>query len=210
MTSGNAQQAQIQAILGSTGCGKSTHLRKCLAKKKRRRTIIWSPKEPIDNYAALYPGSVVCTTTVEVLRILQAAGKSGEFHIVFRPSLVRAKDEGNFHFVCKMALAARNVTFIAEELHTCTRASWAPDGWSELVMMGRGYGVEIFGLSQRPASMDKDFLGNTSTVHVGRLSHPEDAKIVARGLGIKAEEITALSGFQWIERNTNTGKITRG
>jgi len=209
VSTGNSNAAKVVAIMGATGCGKTTYLRKCLAARARKRTIIWSPKEPIDNYAALFPGSVVLRTAAEVLATVKAAGK-GPFHIVYQPRLNRKVDEAQFNVVCKIAMAARNVTFIADEIHTVTKPSWAPDGWSELVMMGRGYGTELFGMSQRPASMDKDFLGNCSEVWTGRLAYEEDAKAVAKTLRVTPAEILDLTGFQFIHRNTLTGKTTKG
>lgn len=209
MTNGNTNTAKVTAIMGATGCGKTTTLRALLAKPKRKRTIVWSPKEPIDNYAGLYAGSVVVNSASEVLRLVKAAGK-GEFHIVFRPRLNREVDQAQFGAVCKIAMAARNVTMVVDELHTVTRPSWAPDGWSELIMMGRGYGCEVFGLSQRPASVDKDFLSNASMVHTGRLAFNEDAKAVGKSLTVPWQDVMNLSGFQWIRRDILTGKVTRG
>lgn len=205
---GNQNEAKIYAFIGSAGSGKTTRAKKLLTKKKQKRTMFWSPKEAIDNYAGYYPGSVICTTAKEVLDIVKKAGK-GEFHIVVKPRLNRSLDEKLFHVFCKIALAAGNVAVLVDELHTVTKPSWAPDGWSELVMMGRGYGVEIYGMSQRPASMDKDFLGNASLINCGRLAYPDDAKAVARSLGVKNEEVQGLSGYMWIERNNLTGKITK-
>ena len=207
--SGNSTSAKVTAIMGATGCGKTTTLRALLAKPKRKRTIIWSPKEPIDNYAALYAGSVVVNSASEVLRLVKAAGK-GEFHLVFRPRLNREVDQAQFGAVCKIAMAARNVTMVVDELHTVTRPSWAPDGWSELIMMGRGYGCEVFGLSQRPASIDKDFLSNASMVHTGRLAFADDAKAVAKSLTVPWTDVMGLTGFQWIRRDILAGKVTRG
>jgi ABC-type cobalamin/Fe3+-siderophores transport system ATPase subunit len=207
---GVGPQAKIHAIMGSSGGGKSTRLRAIMAKPKRTRTMIWSPKEAKDRYVDMYPGSVLCTSMTEVLQILKAAGARGSFHIVFKPPLVRKVDEKLFHVFCKMALVTENLAFVAEEIHTVTRATWAPDGWSELVMMGRDFKIEIFGLSQRPASMDKDFLGNCSTVHTRRLSHPGDAEAVAKAIGVKAADVSALHGFMWLERNNQTGIVTRG
>ncbi|MFL6675877.1 MAG: hypothetical protein ACJ8LG_21620 [Massilia sp.] len=207
---GNHLEAEIHAVTGSSGGGKTTRVRTLVMKKKRTRTIIWSPKEPIDNYASWYPGSVKCTTAAQVLDIVRAAGPKGKFHIVFVPSLDRKRDEAQFNAVCLIAYHARNLLFLADELHTVTRSNWACDGWSKLVMMGRGYGIHIYGTSQRPANMDKNFLGNASTIHTRRLSEPEDAKTLAKSLGVKAAEVSALSGFMWIERNKKTGVVTRG
>lgn len=206
--SGNANTAKVIAIMGSTGSGKTSYLRQVLAKRKRRRTIVWSPKEDIDQYSGLFGGTVV-TTAGEALALLKAAGK-GPVHIVFKPRLVRSVDEAQFDAVCKMAMLARNITFIVDELHTVTRPSWAPDGWRKLVMMGRGYGAEVFGLSQRPASVDKDFFGNLSTMHARRMAYADDAKVVARALSVQPAEVMALNGYQWLERDMLTGKVTRG
>ncbi|CAN7304655.1 hypothetical protein [Acidovorax delafieldii] len=205
---GNTNAATIVAIMGASGSGKTSELRRRLGKRKRTRTVIWSPKEAIDNYAGLYGGTVV-TTAGEALALLKAAGK-GPVHIVFKPRLNRAVDEKQFGALCQMAMLARNVTFIVDELHTVTKPSWAPDGWSQLVMMGRGYGAEVFGLSQRPASMDKDFLGNASTVHVRRLSYEADAKACAAALRVHPKQVLDLTGYQWLERDNNTGKVTGG
>lgn len=207
--SGNINTAKVIAIMGATGCGKTTTLRAMLAKPKRKRTIVWSPKEPIDNYAQLYAGSVVVNSATEVLRLVKEAGK-GDFHIVFRPRLNREIDQAQFGAVCKIAMAARNVTMVVDELHTVTRPSWAPDGWSELIMMGRGYGCEVFGLSQRPASIDKDFMSNASMVQTGRLAYVDDAKAVAKSLTVQWADVMNLTGYQWIRRDILTGKVLRG
>lgn len=205
----NTNEASIHAFLGSSGSGKTTRAKKLLMRKKRSRTMIWSPKEEIDNYASYYAGTVICTTTQQVLDTVKKAG-SGAFHLVFKPKRVRSTDEAMFHAFCKIAMAARNCVVMVDEIHTVTKPSWAPDGWSELVMMGRGYGVMIIGMSQRPASMDKDFLGNTSTINCGRLSYPEDRKAVARAIGVKLDDMQALNGYMWLERDNLTGKITSG
>lgn len=206
---GNTSEAQFIAILGATGCGKTTELKKRLAKKKRPRTFVWSPKEALDNYASLYAGSVVVRTSTEVLQALKEAGKRGGFHLVFQPTLDQKKDTALFDVVCKMLLAAGNVTLVVDELHSVTQPSNAPHGWRKLNFMGRGYGVHVFGLSQRPASVDKAFMGSLSAIHVGRLPHPPDQKAVAEILGVDRAQVAALTGYQAIQKDMLTGKINR-
>ena len=140
---------------------------------------------------------------------LKKAGKNGKFHLVFVPTLNQKKDMAYFDVVCKMLLAVGNVTLVVDELHSVTSASYAPDGWRKLNFMGRGYGVHVFGLSQRPASVDKAFMGSLSFIHVGRLPHPPDQKAIADIIGIKREEISMLTGYQAIQKDMLTGKITR-
>lgn len=206
---GNANAAKVVGIMGATGCGKSYFLRQAMARPARQRTLIWSPKEAIDNYAGMYPGSIVCTTASRVLEVIKRAGR-GPFHIVFKPTLDRVKDQALFGVVCKIAMAARNITVVAEEVHTVTRPSWAPDGWSELIMMGRGYGVEVFALSQRPASIDKDFFSNMSMLHVGRMNFDDDVKTCAKALRVPVADVQNLSGHQYIERDILSGKTKKG
>lgn len=206
---GNDNTAKVIGIMGATGCGKSYFLRKTMARPARKRTLIWSPKERIDNYAGMYPGSKVCTTAAHVLAALKAA-KSGPVHLVFKPTLDRKKDSALFGAVCKMAMAAGNITVVAEEVHTVTMPSWAPDGWSELIMMGRGYGVEVFALSQRPASIDKDFFSNMSMLHVGRMNFDDDVKTCAKALRVPVSDVQNLSGHQWIERDILSGTTRKG
>lgn len=206
---GNAQEAQFIAIIGTTGCGKSTELKKRLKQKQRPRTLIWSPKEAVDNYAAFYPGSKIVHTAGEVLDIIGKAGKASKFHIVFVPTLNQKRDMELFSIVCKIVLAAKNITLIAEELHSVTTASNAPDGWRKINFMGRAFGVEVFGLSQRPASVDKSFMGSLSELWCGRLSHPADQKAMAEVLGVDKSEVSALVGYQAIVRDMQSGKRTR-
>lgn len=205
----NSREAHFVAIIGATGCGKTTELKKRLSSKKRRRTLIWSPKEPLDNYGSYYPGSIITRSVSEVLQIVTAAGKKGEFHVVFIPTLNQKKDMAAFDVFCKIALAAGSLTMVCEELHSVTQASNAPDGWRKVNFMGRGYGVDVFGLSQRPASVDKAFMGSLSFLHTGRLPHPPDQKAIAEVLGIDRADVAALTGFQSIQKDMLSGKITR-
>lgn len=206
--SGNQQAAHFVAIIGATGCGKTTELKKRLASKKRTRTLIWSPKESLDDYASYYPGTIMTRSVSEVLQIVKAAGKGG-FHVVFVPTLNQKKDMAAFDVFCKIALAAANLTLVVEELHSVTQASNAPDGWRKINFMGRGFGVHVFGLSQRPASVDKAFMGSLSFIHVGRLPHPPDQKAIADVIGIDKAEIGNLTGYQAIQKDFQTGKITK-
>ena len=205
---GNQRQAHFVAIIGATGCGKTTELKKRLNAKRRTRTLIWSPKESLDNYSAYYPGTISTRSVAEVLQVVKAAGKGG-FHVVFVPTLNQKKDMAAFDVFCKIALAAANLTLVVEELHSVTQASNAPDGWRKINFMGRGFGVHVFGLSQRPASCDKAFMGSLSFLHVGRLPHPPDQKAIADVIGIDRAEIGNLTGYQAIQKDFQTGKITR-
>ncbi|HEY6093831.1 MAG TPA: hypothetical protein VIU93_02650, partial [Gallionellaceae bacterium] len=120
------------------------------------------------------------------------------------------KADTEMHSVCcKALLAVENVVMINEELHSVTKASHASHGWRLVNFMGRASGLYVFGLSQRPASVDKAFMGALSEIHVGQLSYPEDQKACAKVLGVDVAEVAGLFGYAAIQRNMRTGKITR-
>lgn len=195
--------------MGMTGTGKTQWLMQRMARPKRRRLMVWSPKEAIDNYGARFGGQVV-TSSSEALAVVKAAG-SGPLCLVFKPPGARKPDTKLFSVFCDMARASRNLTVIVEELHTVTQPSAAPDGWSKLCLMGRGYGIEIYALSQRPASCDKDFFGNCTLYHTGRLGYLEDAKVMGRLLNMAPTEIMELPDLHYLEREPRAiGSATRG
>ena len=206
----NQAKASIVAIMGSTGSGKTTKMQQLFTQGRAPRTFAWSPKEYADKYAALFPGSVVVRSAAEFLAICREAGERGSFHVVFEPTLNRKRDTAQFNACCLVALKFGRMRFLADELHTVTMASGGSDGWSKLVMMGRSMDIKIIAGSQRPASIDKDFLGNCSHVISGRLAYEDDAKAVAKALNVRPDEVMALTGYSWLSRDMLAGKNARG
>ena len=211
--SGNTTAASFNAILGATGCGKSTALKVQLGANYRKipRTFCLSPKEEQDRYIDLFPNSVYCRTANEVLAILEKAGRTKPFHIVFLPTFDEKADRAMWSLLCKAFLAVGNMTLIADELHvvTCSTDALVPHGWKLLNNMGRAKKISVFGISPRPTSLDKYFLGNLSSLHVGRLAFAADQKAMSAALNVSHSEVAALSGYQAIQRNMLTGEITR-
>lgn len=205
---GNENRAEIVFVAGMTGTGKTQWLLKRLARPKRKRLMIWSPKEAIDNYAGRFAGHLV-RSSAECLAAVKSAG-TGPLCVVFAPPGSRKKDMALFSVFCEIARLARNVCVVVEELHTVTYPSVAPEGWSKLNLMGRGYGASVYALSQRPASVDKDFFGNCTLFHCGRLAYLDDAKVMGRLLGVPPTEITALPDLHYIEREPRSGGAIRG
>lgn len=197
---GNGNRAEIVFVAGMTGTGKTQWLLHRIA--KRRRLMVWSPKEQIDNYAGRFGGALV-HTRAGIIEAVHAAGK-GPFCVVVKPTLDRKIDEKLFSKFCSVAMLARNVCVVVDELHTVTRPSWAPPGWSQLCLMGRGFGTSVYGLSQRPASVDKDFFGNCSMLHCGRLGFMPDAKVMGELLGVPPADLLSLPDMHYLNREPRT------
>lgn len=190
-------------VFGATESGKSQFILQMLRRRPPARLLVWNPLQA----KTVYPGQVVNKLGELAALVLN----SKKFSVVFDPGhwdfeLLRRQ----FDLVCKLALEAENLTFIAEELKHVTRPQAAPNNWRRITGDGRQYGVRVFGISQRPAQMDKDFLANATAIRTGRLAYPDDIDTVAKYMRIDRAQIEALQPLDWIERDLTTGQIASG
>ncbi len=199
--------ARIIAVMGASGSGKSAAIKQHLARHRPPRLLIWDPLQEYADYGVPVRSM---HQALDVMATRRGRAKQ-RFGIVFWPH-PRAKGTWPqaFSFFCRLALAAGNCTLVVEELALVTQPHRAPEGWSEACLTGRHRGLEIIAASQRPASVDKDFFSNASKVRTGRLNYAADVRTMAQVLDVTADEIRALQPLEWIERDMQTGAITRG
>ncbi|RQQ65551.1 hypothetical protein [Burkholderia stagnalis] len=197
-------KAHIEAVLGASGSGKSSYVKGLMERARPPRLMVFDPD---DEWGAF---GTVTTRMADVLAGFQAAGPTGPIRTVFVPSPDPATAVKQFDAFCRIAFAAERMTFIVDELKSVTTPSRSPVGWGMLTGRGRKRGIRIYGLSQRPASIDKDFLGNCNFVRAGRLTYDEDIVKVARALRVPVDEVAALPDLAWIRRDMATGQIQRG
>lgn len=192
--------APLVAAIGARGMGKSAWVTQYLKARKPGRLLIWDLKH--EHQARL--------VTSDVIAAMEAM-KKPKFSISFRPNL-RDKDRMamEFEFLCLATMAAKNLTFLVEELAFVTKPGWAPGPWRELSLLGRHDQVEVIGTAQRPASIDKDFLGNCTLTHAARLPFKDDAQLVAQSLGVPFTELMELPALHWIERGESDTEARRG
>ncbi|WP_255219022.1 hypothetical protein [Paraburkholderia kururiensis] len=201
---GVGAQAHIEAVMGASGSGKSSYVKELMKRANPARLMIFDPDDEWGGFGT------VTHNLSDVLEGFRAAGATGACRTVFVPSPDPATAVKQFDAFCRIAFHAERVTFIVDELKLVTTPSRSPVGWGMLTGRGRKRGIVIYGLSQRPASIDKDFLGNCSFVRTGRLNYPEDRVAVAKVLDVPVAEIGALKGHQWVRRDCLTGDIRRG
>lgn len=195
----SANQANIIAVLGASGSGKSTYLKRALAKRPAR-LVIWDPMREYDAFGQ------VLTDTAGLVQAMQAA----RFRLVFHPDSRPAAMTRQFDMVCRAALAAGNLVLVVEELRFVTTPSRAPLGWAQVTLTGRHAGLTVYGASQRPASIDKDFLGNATLIRCGCLTYPEDVKACAKAMRLPDGDIEGMKPLDWIEFDQKTRKHRRG
>jgi hypothetical protein len=79
-----------------------------------------------------------------------------------------------------------------------------------MTLAGRSEALTIYGTSQRPACIDKNFFSNCTRIRSGRLNFEDDIKTMARVLKVKPDQVDSLLPLQYIERDMNTQKTTTG
>lgn len=128
-----------------------------------------------------------------------------------------AEVKTQFDRFCRIVWELNGATVLVEELSRVTMASWSPPAWKNLSTAGRHQGLTIIGTSQRPATIDKDFLGNCTEIRCYRVNYDNDAKVMADSLGLQTEyepgaggksvavkplqQIRTLPNFHFIHKN---------
>jgi len=182
-------KADIIAVIGASGTGKSSYIKGELL-KRYKRLLIWSPLEKTDRYADFCGGVVVEGRISELV----AQVKAGTREIVFVPKGSDVEIKTQFDRFCRVVWELEGATVLVEELSRVTMASWSPPAWKNLSTAGRHQGLTIIGTSQRPATIDKDFLGNCTEVRCYRVNYDNDAKVMADTLSLEKRWETGPGG----------------
>lgn len=196
------QQANIVAVLGASGSGKTSYVMQRLKREKPKRLVIWDTKKEFakEGYA----------TPVYTLSAAVGAMKNKAFKVAYIPRGDAATMKREFSLLCRAAFHAKALTLVAEELSDVTEPSRACEGWRKCTSQGRSEGITVYGLSQQPASIDKHFFGNCSLVRTGRLNFGAHIKSMAECLGVDRDEVRKLLPLEFIERDMLTGEVLRG
>jgi hypothetical protein len=188
-----ANLAHCVALMAKSGGGKSTIVKRRFKAEKPTRLVIWSPDEDEDNYAR--------TLGCKVVRDVQALGAEiikAKFKVVFWPSMDTKKRAAEFTYFCRLVFAAKDLHCLVEELRYVTTPSYAPEAWAILSTRGRKKGIKLYGTSQRPAQIDKDFLGNCTEIYTGALKYEPDRRACAEAMQIDRNELAALQPLSFI------------
>lgn len=201
--------ADCVAFIGSTGTGKGTAIKQrvaeLLAARAGRRLVVWSPLEETDRYGRAFKARVVRN-----VRELIAALQRGELRVVLMPAEDEKIFRGQFDLFCKIAWKLGDAVVVVDELSTVTTPSYAPRAWKKLSTAGRHHGLTVIGASQRPAQIDKDFLGNCTEIRGYRVNYDEDQKALARVMGESPETFRSLLDLHYVHRYIRELRNVRG
>lgn len=184
-------------MFGASGSGKSLYT-KALVREETRLIVF----DSMDEYA----GMPKAATARDLLAHIQKK----QFRVAFVPRADDKKRAQAFALVCNLAFTLGDCCLVVEELKFVTSPSWSPMEWGRITSQGRHKQLRVRGTSQRPASVDKDFIGNCTRVRTGRLGYLDDAKYMAKALMVPESDLMALRPLDWIERDSATGAIKKG
>lgn len=205
-TLNNANRPDIRAYIGATGSGKGVSIRAHLKAEKPERLLVW---DPLDEYHAFARAASVAG----VVDTIAKAGPAGPFRVRFTPADTTDQKKA-FALLCQVARRAGNLTFLVEELADVTTPSYAPPAWRRITTMGRHAGLKVIAASQRPAMVDKAFLGNATYVRCFTLREHSDHVRMASALAVPLDTIRGLQTIEgeratsiaYVERDFRTGE----
>lgn len=178
-------RARIEAYIGASGSGKGVSINARLRELQPARLLIWDPRAEYGEHAR------PVHRLADLVRAVVAAGPGGGFRLRYVPGAAVDLDKP-FALVCRLAFAAGNLVFLAEELSDVTQPSYAPPAWRQVITQGRHKGLHVLGAAQRPTLIDKTFLANCTRVRCGALGYADDRRRMAMELDAPAELVESL------------------
>jgi hypothetical protein len=168
-------------IFGMSGSGKSHFAKKMIIAADR--IICFDPE---DEYGSLK--GFVRLEGIERLDAYLRKHWRGSFRIAYVPVVQR--EEIELHNVSMLVMAMqepfkdgkfdKKVTLLADELNTAFPLNPKPEnnGFANVCSRGRKRGINVIGISQRPAEIAMRFRGNLDELRCFRLATPHDVKAV--------------------------------
>lgn len=200
-TMGVSNEAKIWAVLGSSGCGKGLWIKSQLRKLKPKRLVILDTKDENAEFAE----------RVATLPDLARASFGAAFKVRYVPrGRTKKERQQEFEEICRIVSAAKNCTFLVEELGRYTTPSYAPPAWADCCNDGRHDGLHLIAASQFPAQIDKAFLGNCTVIHCGYLGEKNHRQVVAEKMDIEPERFKDLPELHFLHFDRKTRSVTDG
>lgn len=207
MATDNSNRPDIRAYIGATGSGKGVSIREHLRASKPDRLLVW---DPLNEYGLF-------ARPVRTLAAMVQAMQAPTFAVAFAPGEDPKTFPDKFALFCRAAFAAGNLTMLVEELADVTSPSHAPLAWRRCTTQGRHKGLRMIAASQRPAQVDKQFLGGCTYIRCFTLRYPQDRTAMAGAMSVPVSEIDTLetvegekgTAITYMERDFRLGKTTR-
>lgn len=194
----NSLDLELIYVCGGSGTGKSAWVKRRIARDER--IAVWDFKH---EYAEL-PGFRATSSMTELVAMMKASKRA---RLAFVPP---EPDPRLFDLYCGAVSAWGNCRAVMEEVASISDPGKMRGYAGNLLRMGRGWGVRMIYVVQRPAEASTTITGLATHYHIHRLSRADDRRYMAREADVPLAEIEALRNLEWIEADATTGAKTRG
>lgn len=188
-------------------------------KTTRARELVWrQPRviafDPLEEWAGFH-GFQACHSLRELLGALKRSWRRFRLAYVPAPGQLAAQ----LHGVATVLWQAQApyptcppLVLVVDELDQTYPAHKLPaqlDGMATLVLRGRHRGIEVVGISQRPALVSLSFRGNCARQYVHALAAQQDRQAVLALIGREhAAALAQLAPHEFLE--AHAGTVRRG
>lgn len=194
------KNAELSLVVGRRGSGKSTKVKSMIGENSR--VIVFDPQ---DEYREAGFGS---GNTAELIKTHLARSWEDGFRAAYVPPANRetmaldvlAKFILQIQEPYRAGQDERQITLVVEEMNLGYPVQALPahfDGMARICNQGRHYGVNVIGVTQRPALVSTTFRGNISEAFIFPLSWGDDKNAVLQMLGREhADQLTQLADYR--------------
>lgn len=200
-------QAQRLGIFGASGCGKTTKARELTG--KLGRIVYFDPLQELAREKG-----VKAFGDLESLKKALRKDFARGFRFAFCPGFGDEISQLNdlCYFLVELQagyMAGRHsaqMTLVVDELDLGFPSGMtqrdSKNGFAYLCRRGRHYGINLVGISQRPAQVDVCFRANCSAVYLFRHTDPIDFDVAVKMLGREyREKFRLLDNYQYIYKS---------
>ena len=205
----NALDCLNAMYVGSSGSGKTTAVKQLNIAADDCAVFF----DPFGDYAGTFKGQQVFTyyTWAEFAENLFKARSSGKPFKIARGFKGRV-EKGDFEQFCGLAWACGDATkaplnVVLEELAKFCDTAGKMDGYvSDLLRIGRKYGLRTHCVFQRGQEVGKTVIGNCTIKWIGYQERENDAIYLSKELGIASEAIAKLEKLDYIIKTDKHGR----
>jgi len=176
-------------IIGASGSGKSSYLRKEVD-FKQKRIIAWDPDEDFK------------LPRIRDLKTFYSHCKKAGFGPI-RVALTIEPTEENFEKFAGVAFALCHASapmdILADEIADVTRVGKATPNWGQLCRKCRKYGGRIAAITQRPQEADKTIFNQAKFKWCGALGSERSYKTMSDEMGVTVQELKSLENIEKVQ-----------
>jgi hypothetical protein len=178
--------AQVKAVAGLRGHGKSSHVRVMTAGAPR---VFY-----YDSLGDDYSEGVVCRDLATLERFWRRTYR-GRFRISYKP----VDPMADLPRICELAYACGDMVLVIDEIQLYFRGAFCPPELTKIITAGRHAGVELIGVTQAPRKLGELLRSQASSWDIFAIREPDHARYLAdRCVGVDISQILALRKFEYL------------